>query len=214
MILRSFWLLLLIPVISGCLRTRSDVDRPFSGNVPQEQVLNVETVDTLKANYSMKIDEMELELRKLNGKLEEIERRLVENGIGISGIGEGGSGGYGELIKQNRVLISSIVELKARLSVLESGTTGGKVQDKDNPFSGAEELFRQQKWSEAIIEYEKYRGTSEKKDDRWAEATYKIGLCFQKMNLNREARSFYEEVISNSPNSPVSVMAKKQLQSL
>lgn len=211
MIVKIVFLLLLVPVVSGCLRTRSDIDKPFGGNVPQEQVLNVETVDTLKANYSMKINEMELELRKLNGKLEGIERKLVENGIG--GVGESGSGGYGELIKQNRVLISSIVELKSRLSALE-GNRGINGQDKGSPLASAEELFRQKKWSEAIIEYEKYRSNSSKKDDRWAEATYKIGLCFQNMNLNREAKSFYEEVINNSPDSPIAVMAKKQLQTL
>ena len=201
MIVRVVILLLLVPTISGCLKTRSDVGQSHDNQVV-EQRLNVETVDSLKANYSIKINELELELRRLNGKLEELEHKL-----------SGGGMGNNELIKQNRILISSIVELKSRLNALEGGQ-GRQVQETNSPLSGAEELFRQKKWSEAIIEYEKYRSATNKKDDRWAQATYKIGLCFQNMNLHREAESFYKEVIDHSPNSPVAVMAKKQLQTL
>ena len=60
----------------------------------------------------------------------------------------------------------------------------------------------------------KYREKSGVNGEHWDEATYKIGLCFQNMNLKLEAKSFFQEVVDNKPNSPVATSARKKLNTL
>lgn len=197
--MKRFILILLLSSITGCLETRWQLSRP--GSKTEQQKMNAETVESLEADYKIKINELETELRDVYGRLEGLEHEFNSNGQNES------SGARDALIDQIRILTSSVSELEFRINTIED-----KLKIKSNsPLNRAERFFRQKKWSEAIIEYEKYREQHKNKDNTWAEATYKIGLCFQNMNLHREAASFYQEVIDNRASSPAANEAKKRL---
>ncbi len=197
--MRQFILILLLSSTVGCLETRWQVTKPNSKL--EQQKMNTETVESLEADYKIKINELETELRDVYGRIEDLEHELNSNGQTEP------SETKEALIDQIRILTSSISELESRINTIE-----GRLKIKSNSLlNRAERFFRQKRWSEAIIEYEKYREKHKNKDNTWAEATYKIGLCFQNMNLDREAASFYQEVVENRADSSAAIEAKKRL---
>jgi TolA-binding protein len=81
------------------------------------------------------------------------------------------------------------------------------------PYALAEEKFDQKNWKEAILEYEKYRKANPK-GKQFSTATYKIGVAFQELGLNDEAKAFYEEVISKFPKTKDADRASTRMKNL
>ena len=80
-------------------------------------------------------------------------------------------------------------------------------------FYRGEDFFKQKKWKDAIVSYQKYR-ESYPKGKMYPEATYQIGLCFLELGMKDESKSFFEEVRQKFPKSSLAKKAKKQLNSL
>lgn len=77
----------------------------------------------------------------------------------------------------------------------------------------ADKLFTEGKWEKAAQEFETYRKKNPKSDEI-SIVTYKIGVCFQELGLKSEAKTFFNNVIKQYPNSKASKFAKFRLENL
>jgi len=77
----------------------------------------------------------------------------------------------------------------------------------------AETYFKQRDYENAILEYhnikERYKQSS-----YVVKSLFKIGACFQELGQTKDAKLFYNQVISDYPGSPEAQMAKKKLELL
>jgi TolA-binding protein len=169
-------------------------------------------------DMNSRLDEIEESLRVLTGKIEEIEHKqngLEKKSEKIEKIEESPS--IQELNKKLLLILdemksqkAEILELKAQLLTNEKQKT--EISEKD-PFSQAEQLFESKDYRRAILSFQKYRDQNPK-GANFSEATYKIGLCFEKLSMNDEAKSFYNEVIEKFPKSSEAAKAKVRVKKL
>ena len=82
-----------------------------------------------------------------------------------------------------------------------------------SPLADATQHFNNKKWEDAILAYEDYRKHNPKGAE-YAEATLKIGMCFQNMSLKDDAKVFYKEVVEKFPKSKEASVAKSKLKKL
>ena len=80
----------------------------------------------------------------------------------------------------------------------------------EEAFHKAQQLFKEKKWKSAIIQYEEYRSKN-KKGKFYKQSTLQIGLCFQKLEMQKEAKVFFREVVESFPKSEESKTAQKLL---
>jgi len=209
----------------GCLKTRNDVKE-----IETKQVLQKQMVDLQKntADSSSKFADVEEQLRYLNGRVETMEAKLARN----STESDKNLKAHTEAIQEtNRKMLiyqdalskmevqaqqntAEIASLKAELSNRNSRESAKNSKEgKKDSFAAAQELFKQKDWQNAIIEFQKYRDKNSK-GKHVAEATYKIGVCFQELSLKDDAKTFYQEVIASFPNSEEAKKAKTRLKGL
>ena len=93
------------------------------------------------------------------------------------------------------------------------GVMGAMAKKPSGPYQKGEQLFKGSNWKSAILEYNKYRDNFPK-GKKYAEATYKIGVCFQELGMGSEAKSFYAEVIEKFPKTKTAKSAKYRLNQL
>ncbi len=77
----------------------------------------------------------------------------------------------------------------------------------------ADKFFTEGKWEKAAQEFETYRKRNPKSQEL-AIVTYKIGVCFQELGLQSEAKTFFNNVVKQYPNSKASKFAKFRLENL
>ena len=189
-ILSSFVVL----ALSGCagLKTRKQIDE-----VPNTQDLSTQE----------RIIELENNMRHFNGQLESFEHQLQQFKQEDASPSE-------DVLTEVRSLKARINELAEKVKTLENNmfiTT--RTSPKTLHYLGAEDFFRKEQWQNAILTYEKYRSENPK-GQHWPDATFKIGLSFEKMNLHQEAKSFYTELISKQPRTLEARKARARLQQL
>ena len=132
----------------------------------------------------------------------------------------------GELESQNKAQTDRIDQIEQGLSAVikalnlpVAGLTDGqkktvkKSVKKHIAFEKAEKFFKTENWKSAIVHYEKYRAQN-KKGEFYGRATLQIGLCFQKLKMQKEAKVFFREVVSSFPKSAVAKEAKQKLAGL
>ena len=83
---------------------------------------------------------------------------------------------------------------------------------KEKLFTEAEKLFKEKKWKQAIVQYQKYREKN-KKGKFYKKAVFQIGLCFQNLKMYQESEVFFKEVVNSFPRSTEADLAKKFLSS-
>jgi TolA-binding protein len=88
-----------------------------------------------------------------------------------------------------------------------------KKGKSSGPYEAGEDHFGAKKWKEAIVSFQKYRDQNPK-GKNYADATYKIGVCFQELGMKDEAKSFMEEVTAKFPNSKEAKKAAFRLKNL
>lgn len=225
MILKLSVLTLFILTFSGCLKTRSDVKE-----IETKQVLHKQMVDLQKTNADSgsRLSEIEEQLRYANGRIEAAEAKANRN----ASENEKNARQQNELVQEmnKKMMIyqdalsklevqtqqnaAEIANLKSELANRGSKESSKSSKDtkKDN-FAVAQDLFKQKDWQNAIIEYQKYRDKNPK-GKHMAEATYKIGVCFQELSLKDDAKTFYQEVSTSFPNSEEAKKAKARLKGL
>lgn len=213
--------IVLAHLLTGCLMTRTDVKEQEQKQVVQQQVVNLQKSN---ADTSSKMAEYEDLLRTLSGRVESLEHKQR------SGLDQSESLKK-TLADQNQSLDKKVETLQEALLKMEnqihqlSAEVDSLKQDKGNRsaevksdgkkgnFEVAEELYEAKDWKKAILAYQKYRDENPK-GKRLAESTYKIGVCFQELNMKDEAKTFYDEVVNKFPNSDQARKAKIRIKSL
>jgi TolA-binding protein len=112
-------------------------------------------------------------------------------------------------------LQDQMAQVMAELAALRSASPP-EVAEKTSPkdsFQVAEDSFDKKDWKKAILNYNRFRDANPK-SKKFAEATYKIGVCFQELGMKDEAKTFYDEVIGKYPNSSDAKKARTRLKSL
>ena len=217
--LRIISLCLYVFLLSGCLLTHRDI-RQKSLTVREEDTIEEDqaleskqeegrkqivsqttTASTGKAQPSSlaeQMAEMATSLRELRGEITHSDKEREE-----------------QLSKLKQGLISLIQALDLRVTALAGEVEKLKKspdsnQKQSNTFQKAEQLFQEKKWKSAIIHYEKYRA-QDKQGKFYKESTLKIGLCFQKLEMHKEAKVFFREIVESFPKSESAKTAQKLL---
>lgn len=213
--------------MSGCLQTRAAMKEQEEKQVLQKTVKNLQQST---ADVNTRFQDIEEDLRKLNGRQEATDFRLtqlVQKNEKTDAAADGRNKeaadrllAYQEAITkldhQVTELTQTVGQLQEEVRRLQAApvtSAGGSGGGSKGPLAVAEEHFKKQEWKEAILEYEKYRKSSPK-GKQFADATYKIGVCFQEMGLVDEGKAFYEEVVAKFPKSKEAEKAVYRLKSL
>lgn len=221
-----FFLFTVGALTTGCLQTRSTAKDQEEKQVLQRQV---HTLQTTTAEVSQRFTEIDEDLRKLNGRIETVESRTQQMATRNEQSGQGQDLKTKELEERLKLYQQAITKLDMQVSELtaqmatlqhqvrsnpQGSSSGGGA--KETPLSALEEankLFDSKKWQEAALAYERYRKIAPK-GKSIPTATYKIGVCFQELGSNEDARAFYEEVIAKFPKSADAKKAKTRLAGL
>jgi TolA-binding protein len=158
------------------------------------------------------------EVRRLNGQVEEMQHKMQQYeqnknqdsvAVKIDAIEK-------RLISFSETLLLFEQQMNQKLGASsaakpsEAKPTNSKSED---PFEKGEALFKKSDWKNAILEFNRYRDNFPK-GKNYSEATYKIGVCFQELNMKEEARAFYTEVIEKFPKAKSARSAKYRLNQL
>lgn len=209
-------------VLTGCLKTRNEVQESEQRSVNQQQVVQMQRVN---ADVGNRFSELEEEMRHLNGRVDVVENQIEK---GQSGVELGLKASQQQttelnqkvillqeaLIKMEKDLDSMHVEVQALKSERGTSHTEKNVSStKKDHYELAQDFFDKKDWKQAVLSYQKYRDESPK-GAKWSEATYKIGVSFQELDMQDEAKTFYDEVVSKFPKSEEARRAKVRLKGL
>lgn len=209
--------------MSGCLMTRSDVKEAEQRRTVQDQVI---TLQKTNAESTNRFEEYNSSLRELGGRVERLEAQQEqefnqrEKGKKSQDEAAGETAKTVNLLKEEMIKMQSqLAVLSAQVQTLEASAKAAPAakdakddakDDKGTAYDAGEELFGKKDWKKAILSYQKYR-ESFPKGKRFADATYKIGVCFQELGMKTEAASFYDEVIAKFPASETAKKAKVRI---
>ena len=217
--------------LSGCLKTREDLNADASDSKPQQQQTTVQRQAAVKSappkvNQAQAIiaeapapraEESDEQMRQLNGRIENLEHAQEESKKNQAELTkqvvkeelEQRLKAYEEELKVLQLKVQALIEVQEQ----KAAVTELKTKDPKALFDKGEEAFKEKRWKEAISFYQKYR-EAQPKGQYQTDATYKIGVCFQELNMKDEAKTFYEEVIQKYPKSREAKKAAIRLKSL
>ncbi len=218
--------------LSGCLQTRNQMQQQDEKKVFQEQVKNLQEN---RADSQVRIQEVQTETLRNNGRIETLEARMASldrNMLGQSKINESHLVEYNNRLKTledaslnlNQKMEAMVTEMQALRNQLAAKSEKSERAEKKTekspvsssskgPYTTAEEHYSKKSWGEAVISYMDYREQNPN-GKYYAEATYKIGYAFQQLGKGTQAKAFYEEVSNRFPSSPFSKKAQAQLKSI
>jgi TolA-binding protein len=238
---RSIIVLLTATVMIGCLKTRAELEAEETGQSQEKQTLHQQQTAAQKpvvskvGGQSLKTpppqadrEEFDEQLRALNGRVESNEGAISQMRAGEQQKKEAWLKdkqledqklqAYEDAIRKLEAQVQSLTEdvkvlknpppVEVEPPAASAGKKGGK-----GPYDAGEEQFTAKKWKEAIVSFQKYRDQNPK-GKNYADATYKIGVCFQELGMKDEAKSFMEEVTAKFPNSKEAKKAVFRLKSL
>lgn len=210
---------LMLVACEGGLMTRGDVREVENKRQMQDSVT---TLQKTTADTNNRFSEIESDLRGLNGRIEVIENKLNQANNEKDHSKGATEQGLADQARRTQILQEEVIRLQEQVSALTaeinglkaSGTEASSVASaKKDQMELAEDLFEKKDWKRAILGYQKYREQNPK-GKKIAEATYKIGVCFQELGLKDEAKTFYDEVVAKFPQSPEAKRARTRLKSL
>jgi TolA-binding protein len=212
--------------LTGCLETRSGVKE-----VEEKQILRkqVSTLQQSTADVTSRFNEIEDDLRKTNGRTEALDMRVTQikdraekNDFALEGKLKEQEAKFTAFREEMTKLQIEINEVRAANQALQaglqagagsSGSSGGSASNDKNPFERGEAKFEMKGWRDAIFAYEEYRKANPK-GKHFTTATYRIGVSFQELGMNEDAKLFYEETISKSPKSKDADRARTRLKAM
>ncbi len=213
--------LIIMFFISGCvsLKPRSSSVNPYKKESPLVQKLRVEN-----ANLKSQITEYEAQIRDYSGKVEELQIRLDrDQKSSAQRLGQENAelGAYKEsvaaLIKEKKDLADKVTKLQLENQESQLKLKKANMSLKDLMSLG-DGYFDDKKWTKAVAEYQVYRekakSVNQTKTEDYALATYKIGVCFQELNLKQEAKTFYKSVVKQNAETKAAKYAKYRLEKL
>lgn len=208
---------------TGCLKTRGDVRQTDQQYVvpSQNSSLNSRPKATAAADSSVRIAELEEQVRTLMGRVEESENALRNKNIQNQNESMQTQEQKSELEKKLVAYQEALVKMEAQLIQLNAEVQTLRAEKAESqrknsfksPFEEGQSYFDKKDWKAAILAFQKYRDENPK-GKNFSEATYRIGVSFQELNMKDEAKTFFEEVVARSPNSDAARKAKVRLKSL
>lgn len=222
--MKNFAIIFAITFLStGCLATRDQIKQTDNRKEAQQQIL---------AQQQAQYQDLETEIRNLNGRI-----ASLENNLGLAGAEKRAL--EGKLVSEKSQFESRLKIYEEALSKMEqqylalsqkvealqisaasqatsapSPATASKAtapaKAKTNLFDQAEEDFKKKNFRQAIVNYQLYREKNPK-GPQYSEATYKMGVCFQELDMNSEAAPFFNEVVEKFPKSKAAEKAKIRL---
>lgn len=216
--------LALLAGLTACLETRSGVKE-----VEEKQVLRkqVSTLQQSTADVTSRFNEIEDDLRKTNGRTEALDARMTQikdraekNDFALESKLKEQDAKFTAFREELTKMQTEINEVRAANQALQAGlqagaSAGAVPSDKaeKNPFDRGEAKFEAKSWRDAIFAFEEYRKANPK-GKNFTTATYKIGVSFQELGMNDDAKLFYEETVSRSPKSKDADRARTRLKAI
>lgn len=232
-------LILASALTGGCvaLKTRSELRGEGSPEASRQAArakgeAPKEFKEPKAAAVAARIEDYDDQFRQLNGRVDTIENQM--NQINAASEGEKKSVtdmakyadqkfvAYEEELRKMEAKIASLEQELATVKAAKveskptpsAGSIAGAISGKGKtPYDEGEDLFNAKKWKEAIVAYQKYRDTYPK-GKMYADSTYKIGVAFQELKMNEEAKAFFDEVVSKFPKSKEAKKAAFRMKTL
>jgi TolA-binding protein len=218
--------------LAGCLKTRAELAEEQSGHAQQVQTIaqqntNVkESVRERAPPSAYRFEEYDEQLRQLTGRVDTLENSMqqtakqkdLDGAIKDKQAVDQKFVAFEEALNKLQTQLNSLSEELAKLKAPPpepppAPTAAASTKAGRSTYDQGEELFTSKKWKEAILNYQKYRDAYPK-GKMFADASYKIGVCFQELGMKDEARAFLDEVISKFPGSKEAKKASFRLKSL
>jgi tetratricopeptide (TPR) repeat protein len=188
--------------------------------MPQDPMFRARWVSSSAPRLIPVFFEIDRDFRELYGKIETLEKKIDETKTPSTDMANSAPPVNNEKIEALEKRISTLEEALLALDKKLSQVSGKKssaslIKKKKpkGPFGLGELLYEQGKFAEAIQSYDQYRKNFPR-GQRYAQATLKMGMAFQKLKMNNDAKAFYKEVIQRYPNTRVSIRAEKNLKKL
>lgn len=228
MTLKSIMSVILVVLLAGCLKTREQLQGTQTGDsgamrtdASGSYVGGGNLGTQQRAQIDSRFFEIDRDFRNLYGKIEVLEQKIEENKSSTTTTGDASttpvkSEEIKALEKRISTLEEALLAIDKKLAKLGDGKTSSATQmieKPKGPFGYGEMLYAQGKFEEAIQSYDSYR-KKYPKGRNYAQATLKMGMCFQKLKMNQDAKAFYKEVIQRYPNTQVSIKAESNLKRL
>jgi TolA-binding protein len=218
-----------LTVLVGCLKTRAELEAEETGHVAekvtvaQQQTTRRETVVKEKAPPSAyRFEEIDEQLRALNGRVDTLENVTSQLNALKANEKDGVSKEKREMDQKFVAYEEELKKMEAQIQALNEEVTRLKAPPPPPPepaksaksvYDSAEEHFAAKKWKEAITNFQKYREQNPK-GKQFADATYKIGVCFQELGMKDEAKAFFEEVTAKHPGTKEAKKAALRMKSI
>ncbi|MBV2167727.1 MAG: tetratricopeptide repeat protein [Bdellovibrio sp.] len=208
--------------LTGCLKTRNEVRDNEQRQVMQQQVV---TLQKTNADVGNRFADLEEQMRNLNGRVDVVENRLGQNNSGVESALKSSQQQNMDLNQKVTLLQEALTKMERDIFALNAELQAVKAdkaavhaeksakQTKKDVYESGQDFFSKKDWKQAILNYQKYRDDNPK-GGKFADATYKIGVSFQELGMNEEAKTFYDEVVSKFPKSEEARRAKIRLKGL
>lgn len=215
--MNGFVLVAFVVVMSGCLKTRSQL-RQEEGGVPLKR--QTEAQRRAEADSGGEVvappplaEDTNETLREMRGRIEALELQLNE--VKNQKIVDENQAALRiqALETRQQMLEEALKNIEARAAAPPAPHQTKTTTLEKDAFSIGEKQFEDKKWKEAIVSYQKYRDGNPK-GKQYAEATYKIGVCFQELKMRDAAKAFFEEVTGKFPKSKEAKKAAFRLKTL
>jgi TolA-binding protein len=163
-----------------------------------------------EAQTDSRFEDVNKDFRQLYGKVETVENQMNQ-------------------LKENKALEEKIAQLEGKIALLETTVVDLNSKSKKEPaapvaksastkvdkneLAAADQFYSEKKWEDAILAYEDFRKQNPK-GKSYAEATYKIGVCFQNLGMKDDAKAFFKEVVDKYPSAKEAGLAKSKLKKI
>lgn len=214
--------LLLVFSLTACLKTRSELRGGESGifrTAPTDRSVAGDMSQQQRAQNDSRFFEIDSDFRKLYGKIETLEKQISDlesKPAPTEGEKPAEAGKMEDIEKRLATIEEALISLDKKMTEIKSEKKSDRKQSdskSSGPFENAEELYADGKYEQAVAAYDKYR----KKNPSgkfYAEATLKMGHCFEKLEMRQDAKAFYKEVIQRFPNTQLAQKAQSSLKNI
>lgn len=227
---RIFLFLAGATLLTGCLKTRAELEAENSANTQQRQTVAQQRAAAQERPAAPerplpaanRFDEYDEQMRALTGRVDSLENYVQQLNAAKQSEAEGGASekqntnlkfqAYEEELRKLEAQVATLKEEVTRLKAPPPEAAAPSAPGK-TPYDQGESLFQAKKWKEAIVNYQKYRDQNPK-GKMYADATYKIGVCFQELGMKDEAKTFLEDVTVKFPSSKEAKKAAFRLKSI
>lgn len=211
-------------LLTGCLKTRTDVRDNQQRQVMQQQVV---TLQKTNADAAGRVSDIEEQMRELNGRVDVVENRLGQSHSGVESALKASQQQNVDLNTKVTIMQEALATMEKQIYALNAEVNSLRAervanaqaaekaakQAKRDPYEAAQDNFNKKDWKQSILNFQKYRDENPK-GPKFADATYKIGVSFQELGMKDEAKTFYDEVVSKFPKSEEARRAKIRLKGL